>query len=145
LSGKCSPNVVRQVTDDRALADFKQVAEAVFKIDYSLTTGQLAEALRTGAKGHDAYVAYADSEPVSIGRLYTDAKSIFGGLYGGGTHVDHRGKGIYRAIIAARACRAHEAGCRYLLVDALPTSLPILLRLGFVHVADSWPCTMANV
>ena len=34
-----------------------------------------------------------------------------------------------------------ELGARYLSVDALPTSRPILERLGFVRLTDSWPCT----
>jgi hypothetical protein len=33
-------------------------------------------------------------------------------------------------------------GVRYLMVDALPTSQPILARLGFVEVAQTWPCVL---
>jgi hypothetical protein len=29
-----------------------------------------------------------------------------------------------------------------LLVDALPTSRPILEKLGFVRLTDTWPCTL---
>ena len=131
---------VRRVVTAEQLADFRQVAEAVFQKDYSLTTNELAEALATGRTGHDAYVAYVEGVPVAIGRLYTDPDSAFAGFYGGGTLPQFRGRGCYRAITAARACDAAAAGARYLQVDALPTSLPILLRLGFVRIADTWPC-----
>jgi hypothetical protein len=31
-------------------------------------------------------------------------------------------------------------GARGLVADALPTSRPILERLGFVHLTNTWPC-----
>jgi hypothetical protein len=86
------------------------------------------------------YIAYADDQPVSIGRLYTHPDSIFGGLYGGGTLAAFRGRGFYRALVAARARDAIAAGAAYLIVDALPTSRPILQKLGFQWLTDTWPC-----
>ena len=59
---------------------------------------------------------------------------------GGGTVTSHRGHGHYRQLVAARAKDARAAGAKYLIVDALPTSRPILERLGFVHLTDTWPC-----
>ena len=133
---------VKRVSNSELLADFRAVAARVFNKDYSLTTNQLADALAAGRRGHDGYVGYLDGEPVSVGRLYTDPNSQFAGLYGGGTLPEHRSKGCYRALTAARAKDAAEWGARYLQVDALPTSLPILLRLGFVQIAETWACTL---
>jgi hypothetical protein len=65
---------------------------------------------------------------------------LFAGLYGGGTLKTHRRRGFYRALVAARAQDARELGARYLLVDALPTSRPILERMGFQRITDTWPC-----
>ncbi len=138
------PCEVRRIKRVEQLADLRFVAETVFEHEYWRTVGELTEALQTGRKGHDAYVAYVDGIPVSVGRLYTDPNSKFAGLYGGGTLPEYRSRGIYRAVTAARARDAVVAGSRYLQVDALPTSLPILLRLGFVHVADTWPCSLAS-
>ena len=78
--------------------------------------------------------------PVSVARLLSAAGSHFGGLYGGGTIESHRGRGFYRKLIAARARDALHVGARYLIVDALPTSRPILEALGFEHLTDTWPC-----
>jgi hypothetical protein len=136
---------VRQVCSEADLVDFRLVAESVFGKDYSLTTRHLAEALASGDTGHIAFVGYAGAVPVSIGRLYSDPQSQFGGLYGGGTLAAYRGMGFYRAVIAARAMVARSFGVRYLQVDALPTSLPILLRLGFVDCADTWPCSLSPI
>lgn len=137
-----TPCDVRRVEGPAALDDFKRTYEAAFGKDCSATVAELADALRAGRKGHDAYVGYEEGQPASVGRLYTNPRSAFAGLYGGGTLPGHRGRGLYRSVLAARARDAAGAGARYLLVDALPTSLPILLRLGFTHIADTWPCTL---
>ena len=135
------PCEVRRIEQTSQLADFQFVAEAVFGKDYGPTTSELAEAIRVGRRGHDGYTGYVNGEPAAVGRLYTDPASAFAGLYGGGTREEFRGRGCYRAVVAARARDAVLAGSKYLLVDALPTSLPILKRLGFVCVAETWPCS----
>lgn len=122
------------------VALFRIAAEAIFGKDYSYTANALEESIRAGSTQHRGYIAMEDGRAVSIGRLYTHPRSAFGGLYGGGTLKTHRGRGFYRAVIAARAHDAIRLGARYLIVDALPTSRPILLRLGFEHVTDTWPC-----
>jgi GNAT superfamily N-acetyltransferase len=85
-------------------------------------------------------MAMANGVPAAVGRLYTHPDSHFGGLYGGGTRPAFRGQGLYRALVAARARAAAQSGARYLIVDALPTSQPILQRLGFQRIADTWAC-----
>jgi hypothetical protein len=120
---------------------YRKVAEGVFGKDYAFTAAELATALRSGSKQHRGYVAYSGVTPAGVGRLYTHPDSVFGGLYGGGTIPQFRGRGLYRAVVAARASDATAAGARYLIVDALPTSRPILERLGFERVTDTWSCT----
>ena len=134
--------VVRRIADEGALADFRHVAGTVFNKDYSFTTNELRDALRAGTTEHRGYVAYAGvhGPPAAVGRLYTHAESRFGGLYGGGTLAEFRCRGFYRATVAARARDALASGARFLRVDALPTSQPILERLGFERLTDTWPC-----
>jgi hypothetical protein len=131
---------VRRVERPEQLADFKRAAEAVFGKDYSFTTEQLADGLKAGSTEHLGYVAYVGGEPVGVSRLYTHPASWFGGLYGGGTVASHRGKGVYRAMVAARARDAAVLGARFLQVDSLPTSRPVLERIGFRRLTDTWPC-----
>jgi hypothetical protein len=119
---------------------FRDAAEEIFGKDYGITSRQLEQAILAGSTQHVAYVARVDGVAASIGRLYTHPDSAFGGLYGGGTRAAFRGRGLYRALVAARARDALRSGARYLVVDALPTSRPILERLGFQRVADTWPC-----
>ncbi len=131
---------VGTVTTSAQLELFRAAAEGIFGKDYALTAGELARGLAAGSTDHLGYIACEGGEAVSIGRLYTHAQSAFGGLYGGGTRPSHRGRGWYRAVVAARARDAISFGARYLIVDALPTSRPILERLGFIHLTDTWPC-----
>jgi hypothetical protein len=48
-------------------------------------------------------------------------------------------RGVYRALVAHRARLAIERGYRYLQVDAMPASEPILRRLGFVRLGTTIP------
>lgn len=129
--------------DEGNLDLFQRTAEAIFGKSYGFTTEQLRAVLRAGSTDHLAYLAFAGNEVASIGRLYTHPESHFGGLYGGGTLPEYRGRGHYRALTAMRAHAARELGARYLIVDALPTSRPILEKLGFELLTWTWPYNWA--
>jgi GNAT superfamily N-acetyltransferase len=88
-------------------------------------------------------VAMAGDEPVSAARIEFTPGTDFAGLWGGGTVPAWRGRGIFRALVAYRAGLAAERGYRYLQVDALPTSRPILERLGFQAIARTTPYLFA--
>jgi GNAT superfamily N-acetyltransferase len=84
-------------------------------------------------------VACVDGRPVSGGRVDLDPGVEFAGLFGGVTLPEFRGRGLYKATVARRAELARERGHRWLYVDALPTSRPILERLGFVKLTTTRP------
>jgi GNAT superfamily N-acetyltransferase len=86
-----------------------------------------------------AVVAMVDGQPVSGGRVDFEDGVEFAGLFGGITLPEFRGRGLYRATVAKRAALARERGYRWLYVDALPTSRPILERLGFVRLTTTTP------
>jgi len=86
-----------------------------------------------------AVVAMADGQPVSGGRVDLEDGVEFAGLYGGVTLPEYRGRGLYRATVAKRAQLARERGYRWLYSDSLPTSRPILERLGFVAITTTTP------
>ncbi len=117
-----------QRADTLAQVDtYRNVAEEIFKKNYDFTATELAQAIQSRSTQHRGYIAYAENKPV-IARLYTHPKSHFAGLYGGATLPAHRHNGHYRALIATRAKDALAANAKYLLVDALPTSRPILAQ-----------------
>ena len=87
------------------------------------------------------FVAYADGKPASCARVTYRGGSRFAGLYGGSTLVGCRNRGLYSALVAARAAEAVTRGVEFLTVDAWPTSRPILERRGFRCLSQTYPCT----
>jgi GNAT superfamily N-acetyltransferase len=85
------------------------------------------------------WVAEAGGRVVSAGRLNRVAGTEFAGLWGGATLPDWRGKGIYRALTAARARFALAEGVRFMHSDCSAMSRPILERSGLVAVTTTTP------
>lgn len=137
LAGATVPGVeVRRAKDEAGLADYVTANSAAFgRSDHRFQQVEvLAPRLKDGSLA--IYVAYADGKPICSGRLELMPDRAFAGLYGGGTDPGWRGRGVYRAVVAARAAEARARGICYLTVDALETSRPILERLGFQSLAQ---------
>ena len=134
------PDGVRLVpaVDEAGLAAMTMVHDLAFTDHPS---PELGERLRSQLSSEhvEMVVAMAGDEPVSAARIEFVSGTDFAGLWGGGTVPAWRGKGIFRALVAYRAGLAAARGYRYLQVDALPTSRPILQRLGFEPVASTTP------
>ena len=133
---------VRALRGDAGWGDFTQVLLAVWP---RLADGYVARFRAEVDAAPDRvqrFVAYSGGAPVSAAWV-VDAgpASPFLGLFGGSTLPEHRGRGLYRALVAARARRARAHGKRFLSVDAGPMSAPILERLGFVQLTTTTPCT----
>ena len=78
------------------------------------------------------YLAYADGVPV--GRASASFSELGVTLFGGATLPDARGRGAYRALVAARWEDAVTRGTPVLVTQAGAMSRPILARLGFREV-----------
>jgi alkylated DNA nucleotide flippase Atl1/GNAT superfamily N-acetyltransferase len=76
---------------------------------------------------------------VSAGRVELVPGTDFAGLWGGATVPQWRGRGIYRALTAARARSALARGVRWMQSDCSPMSRPILERSGLVAVTTTTP------
>jgi GNAT superfamily N-acetyltransferase len=80
------------------------------------------------------YLAYVGGEPVAR------ASAAFGehavSLFGGATLPDARGRGAYRALVAARWEDAVARGTPVLVTQAGRMSRPILAQLGFRAVCE---------
>lgn len=77
------------------------------------------------------YVAYAEGEPACVGWTYFPANSQFASLWGGSTVEAYRGRGLYKAVLAARVQEARARGRRFLVIDTSPMSRPIVAANGF--------------
>ncbi len=135
-----SPPAIQRVQTPDQIQTYCHLERTIFGNKQTTREQELTEALQSNSTQYRAYIACENTLPVSIARLYTHPHSHFAGLYGGGTLPTHRHRGHYRALLAARANDALESGARYLLVDALPTSRPILERFGFQHLTNTIPC-----
>lgn len=98
----------------------------------------LVEAVAAG-DGTQLWVAEVDGEMASAGRLVTVPGTDFVGLWGGATLPAFRGRGLYRALTAARARAALAQGFRYAHSDSTPFSQPILERSGLACVSTTTP------
>lgn len=128
------------VTDAAGLDAMMAVHDLAFPEHPSPGLGErLAAQLEKAPEVLHMVVAMAGDEPVSAARVEFIQGTDFAGLWGGGTVPAWRRRGIFRALVAYRASLAAARGYRYLQVDALPPSRPILRRLGFEPVAVTTP------
>ncbi|BBC29562.1 GCN5 family acetyltransferase [Streptomyces graminofaciens] len=127
------------VTDREGVDLVADVHEKAFGTDSTRMRHQLLAQVTGDPEHVVAVVAVADGEPVSAARMELVAGTRFAGLWGGGTVESWRGRGVYRALVAHRARVAADRGYRYVQVDALATSRPILARLGFELLTTTTP------
>ena len=129
---------IRLVGDDAGFADFIAAGAAAFGRDVNEQMRRIGRELkaRLADPALALYVAYADGRAVASARAEFAPGRSFAGLWGGGTLPAYRGRGIYRALVKARAEEARRRGYRFLRVDARETSRPILERLGFIPLTS---------
>lgn len=130
---------VAAVRDARGVKDMVAVHDAVFGGDNSGLNNTLLAALERTPPTAAGFVAMADGAPVAAGRVEFQPGGEFASLWGGATMPAWRKRGAFRALVAHRAAAARERGVRYLQVDAMPSSQPILESVGFVRLATTTP------
>ena len=89
--------------------------------------------------GMELWVAEAEGTMVAGGRLEPVPGTDFAGVWGGATLPQWRGRGIYRALTAARARSALALGKTLVNSDSTEYSRPILERSGLVKVSTTTP------
>ena len=80
------------------------------------------------------YLAFVDGKPVARGSVAFGERGAT--LFGGSTLPEARGRGAYRALVAARWEDAVARGTPVLVTQAGPMSRPILGRLGFRELCE---------
>ncbi len=129
---------IRQVAADESLAGLLQVQKSVWP---DLSHDWLFDSLQREREAHPGsisfYLVWHGEEPVSGGWMRLHGR--FASMFGGSTRADHRGRGLYRALLWARLRAAEQHGAEFSLVDAGPMSRPILKKLGFELLTGTTP------
>lgn len=134
---------MRQVTARPDLERIAAMESTVWGEDWSWLADDLEERL-VGDDPIEVLVVEDGDTVVSAAWLVPLAGTEVAGLWGGSTLAAYRGRGIYRALVAARATSALARGCTVLQVDASDDSRPILERLGLRTVGGTTPYVVAG-
>lgn len=135
---------IRKITNPEDVPKVFQIQEEVFDPDQKRMTestiSELNEYKKTGIETTSLFAVYVGGIPVSSARICYNIDSPFAGLWSGGTKKEFRGKGFYSALVNARISEALGKGVKYITIDALPTSRPIVEKLGFKYLTSTIPC-----
>jgi len=129
--------VVRQVSGDEDLRRIADHQTAIWGFDCSWVAAHLAARVAADPALITILVAEAGEQIACTAWTMFSPGTDFAALLGGTTLPEWRGRGIYSALIAARAREAADRGFRLLHVDASPESAPILRRYGFHEITTS--------
>jgi hypothetical protein len=130
---------LRRVTEEFDVRAMSAMQDEVFGDPVS---NEMADALLRRLSlgdGMELWVAEADDRIVSAGRLEPVRSTVFAGIWGGATRREWRGRGIYRALTAARARSALDLGKTLIQSDSTEYSRPILERSGLLKVSTTTP------
>jgi hypothetical protein len=119
---------VRRVETDDEFNEAERIAAIAFGMSEPPTRRYAPD------PNHVIYLAYVGGKPVARGSAAFGERGAT--LFGGSTLPEARGRGAYRALVAARWEDAVARGTPVLVTQAGPMSRPILGRLGFREVCE---------
>jgi predicted N-acetyltransferase YhbS len=135
---------LRQVTDEADVRAMSAMQDEVFGEPVSKEMANALLRRLSLDKSMELWVAEADGQIVSAGRLEPVAGTDFAGIWGGATREEWRGRGIYRALTARRAQSALAKGRTLIHSDSTEFSRPILERSGLLKVSTTTPYRWAR-
>ncbi|MEU4385009.1 GNAT family N-acetyltransferase [Promicromonospora sp. NPDC023805] len=130
---------LRRVTEESDVRAMCAMQNEVFGAPVSDETANAILRRQALGDGMELWVAEAEGQIVTAGRLEPVADTEVAGIWGGSTRPEWRGRGIYRALTAARARSALALGKTLIHSDSTEYSRPILERYGFVKVSTTTP------
>jgi hypothetical protein len=131
--------VLRRVTREGDIRATTAMQDVVFGSNFSDSMTRTLLRRLVLEDGMELWVAEAEGQIVCAGHLDPVAGTDFAGIWGGATLVEWRGRGIYRALTAARARSALAMGKSYIHSDSTEYSRPILERSGLLKVSTTTP------
>lgn len=127
---------IRRVTDRAGLKDIIHVLDTVYGGSNTWVYERLG--LHLQYKNYlSAYVAYVEDQPASIAWTYFP-RGAFATLFAGSTVPEHRNKGLYTNLLAARLQEIRARNYPFAVVEAGDMSRPIVAKHGFQHLTKVW-------
>lgn len=133
------PFNIIEVTDRDGIKDAIAVQEKVWGEDFSARLEYLVNFKKTAPENCSIYVIYENKKPVASAWSTYNGSSPFAGMWGGSTLSEYRCKGYYTALLRKRVADARKRSKKYLMIDALETSRPIVEKSGFKLIAKTTP------
>jgi hypothetical protein len=135
---------LRQVTDEADVRAMTAMTDDIFGGRSS--PGLQEDLIRRLATGEqlELWVAEVQGRMIGAGRLEPVPGTNFAGVWGGAVREEWRGRGIYRALTAARARSALRLGKALIHSDSTEYSRPILERSGLAKVSTTTPYTWSR-
>jgi hypothetical protein len=130
---------VRRIREPAEVRAMSAMTDEAFGDPVSATRADQVLRRLEAADGPQLWIAEAGGAIVCAGRLEPVAGSDFAGIWGGATRADWRGRGVYRALTAARARAALDLGRTLIHSDSTALSRPILERSGLRRVTTTTP------
>lgn len=130
---------VRRIRDVAKLPDAIAVNDMVWGANDQHIAARLRREFQEMPERLSVYVAFAEGVPACSGWIRFNPSSPFASLWGGSTLPHFRKRGLYTALVAARAQEALQRGARFLTVDARSQSRPILEKLNFRVLTRATP------
>ena len=136
----CDPDIeVIAVEDDDALEAFCTLTADVWDVAppyRQRLRADFAWARRHAAGQYTFFLARVDGEWAGTAAMFRHP--TFAYLIGGAVADDHRGRGVYKALVEARLAMLRSQGCALAVTQArAATSAPILGHLGMRRVYES--------
>lgn len=133
-------DVVR-VTDVLQLKELTTILSRVYGVDFTYLERLLGEDLRERPYYSSIYMAYAENALAGVGWIQFPARSQFATLWGGTVLPEHRGRGIYRALLSVRLQEAIRRGYGLLTIEAPRSCRGLAEKFGFQLLTFTHCCT----
>jgi hypothetical protein len=130
---------LRRVTDEADVRTMAAMQDEVFGDEVSQASADALLRRLSVDPEVELWVAEHGGRIICAGRLEPVAGSDFAGVWGGATRPEWRGRGVYRALTAARARSALARGRTLIHSDSTEFSRPILERAGLIRVSTTTP------
>ena len=130
---------LRRVTEESDVRAMSAMQDEVFGDPVSNEMANAVLRQLSIGDGMELWVGEVEEQIVAAGRLEPVRGTNFAGIWGGATREEWRGRGIYRALTAARARSALGIGKTLIHSDSTEYSRPILERSGLFKVSTTTP------